>query len=434
MLNGLHEIIENFYDRIDSTPAILIGVAIMLFTSFLLTRITKLAKLPNVTAYIFTGVLIGPHVLGLVKPSVIEGMDFLTDIALAFIAFGVGRFFRLETLKRGGKAVFIITLFESVLAAVLVFLGMFFIFRLPLDFALLLAAIASATAPASTMMTIRQTKSRGHFVETILQVVSLDDAFSLLLFSVSIAIITATHTHGNINFWLIAQPILMNLLVVVVGFFTGYLLHLFITTKRSTDNKLIIAIATIMLFTGAAATLGISPLLGGMAMGMAYINFSKDEGLFKQLDYFSPPILSLFYVISGMRLDLGILMGLVGAGIAYFIIRIIGKYAGATLGSIVAKSTPENIKYLGLALIPQAGVSIGLAALGSRTLAQYGLNEYADLLTTIIIASGILYEVFGPPSAKLSLYLSKSYTVEKKPPKRRRKLKNSEIIEQTENS
>ncbi|MFA5692665.1 MAG: cation:proton antiporter [Acholeplasmataceae bacterium] len=428
MLKPLHDLIEKLYSEMNPTSAVLIGIAIMLFASFLMTRLTKLAKLPNVTAYIFTGVIIGPYVLNLIKPDLIDGMDFLTDIALAFIAFGVGRFLRLEALKRGGKKILIITLFESMLASVLVFLGMYFIFGLNLEFSLLLAAIASATAPASTMMTIRQTRAKGHFVETILQVVSLDDAISLILFSVSIAIMTASHSEGAINFWHIAMPILLNLAVVVAGFISGYILHLLITTKRTTDNKLIIAIATIMLFTGVAATLGISPLLGGMAMGMAYINFSNDEGLFKQLDYFSPPILSLFYVLSGMRLDLTILLGLVGAGVAYFLIRIIGKYAGASLGSYLAKSTPENIKYLGLALIPQAGVSIGLAALGSRTLIEYGLVNEAALLTTIIIASGILYEIFGPVSAKLSLYLSGSYEVEKKPPKRpKKKLRNKSI-------
>lgn len=401
--------LQKFYDSINQTSSILIGVAIMLFAGFLMTRLTKPLKLPNVTAYIFTGIIIGPHALNLIKEEVFVGLDFMTDIALAFIAFGVGKYFKLSTLKKaGGKAV-IITLFESILAMVIVFLGMYYIFDLPLDFSLLLGAIASATAPASTMMTIRQTKAKGDFVDTILQVVSLDDAVCLILFSVSIAVITATETDAGFNFWLIAKPIIINIAVVAFGLFWGYVLHLFITTKRSTDNKLIIAIALIMFFTGTSAALNVSPLLGCMAMGMSYINLSNDESLFKQINYFSPPILSLFFVFSGMRLDLHMLVNLGMAGVVYFIIRIAGKYLGATLGSIVTNSTAHNKKYLGLALVPQAGVSIGLAALGSRALLEVGASEYAGMLTTIIIASGVLYELIGPASAKLSLYLTKSY-------------------------
>ena len=398
-----------FYDKMNSTSAVLIGIAIMLFAGFLMTRITKLLRLPNVTAYIFTGIIIGPFALNLIKEEVFKGMDFLTDIALAFIAFGVGRFFKLDILKKGGIKSIIITLFESLLAALFVFLGMYFIFDLPLDFSLLLAAIASATAPASTMMTIRQTKAKGDFVDTILQVVSLDDAISLILFSVSIAIITASEIETGFNFWLVAKPILINLGVIAFGLFWGFLLHLFITTKRSTDNKLIIAIAMIMFFTGTAAALNVSPLLGCMAMGMSYINLSNDESLFKQINYFSPPILSLFFILSGMLFDLTLLKVLGWTGVAYFLIRIIGKYAGATLGSIVTNSTSNNKKYLGLALIPQAGVSIGLAALGSRVLMAAGHDTYASMLTTIIIASGVLYEIIGPISAKFSLYITKSY-------------------------
>ncbi len=403
------------YDKIGSTPAILISLGIMLFVGFLFTRITKPLKLPNVTAYIFAGIVIGPNVLGLVRQDVVDGMDFLTDLALAFIAFGVGRFFKLEILKLSGYKVIIITIFESVMAAIVVFLGMFFIFDFGFEFALLLAAIASATAPASTMMTIRQTRAKGPFVNTILQVISIDDAISLILFSVSIAIITAVDAPGGFNIMTVIMPILLNLAIIFGGFLWGFLLHLLISQKRSTDNKLIIAISLIVVFTGLAASLDISPLLGVMAMGMSYVNLSKDESLFKQLDYFTPPILSLFFITSGMRLKLSMLATIGIVGVAYFFLRIIGKYAGATLGSVAVNSTPENKKYLGLALIPQAGVSIGLAALGSRILINTGIPElavYADLLTTIIIASGVLYEIFGPPSAKLSLYLSKSYDPE----------------------
>lgn len=396
---------------------ILIGLSIMLFVGFLLTRITKLFKLPNVTAYIITGVLLGPIFYAIFKKTlindqIIQGMGFLTDIALAFIAFNVGRFFKFDVLKQSGVKVVIITLFESIMAAVVVFLTMYFAFKIQWELSLILAAIASATAPASTMMTIRQTKAKGDFVNTILQVVALDDAISLLLFSISIAIITAIDSPGGFSAMLIFKPILINLGILLLGGIMGYILHKLIIETRTNDNRLIIVISMLLALSGFAAIFEVSPLLGCMAMGAVYLNISKDTNLFSQIDSFSPAILTLFFVLSGMRLQLDKLVGMGLAGVVYFITRIIGKYAGASLGSVVANSTENNKKYLGLALVPQAGVSLGLAALGARILESHNMPEQAAILSTIIIASGILYEMFGPPSAKLSLYLTKSYDIE----------------------
>ncbi|WP_210994355.1 cation:proton antiporter [Haploplasma modicum] len=401
-------------------PMILIGVSIMLLMGFLLTRLTKPLKLPNVTAYIFAGIILGPvlkifYKPGFISKEMINSMGFLTDLSLAFIAFGVGRFLKLDVLKKSGNKIIIITLFESLIAALVVFLTMFLIGKatglIEWKFALLLAAIASATAPASTMMTIRQTKSKGDFVNTILQVVTLDDAVSLILFSVSMAVITADGSNKS-GFMVILLPILMTILSVVIGLILGVLLHLIVNRpNRSVDNRLILTVAFLMIFSGVAFLIEVSPLLGVMAMGMAYINVSKDESLFRQIEYFSPIFLTIFFVMSGMRLELESLATIGWIGIVYFVVRIIGKYGGATLGSVAAKSTENNKKYLGLALIPQAGVSLGLAASGSAALLAAGLPNEAIMLSTIIISSGVLYEIFGPPSAKLSLYLSKSYEI-----------------------
>lgn len=414
-----------------SVPFVLISIAIMLIISFLFTRFTKPLRLPNVTAYILAGVLLGPVMRlifqgdGLIPQQMIDGMSFITDLALAFIAFGVGRFFKFDVLKKSGAKIIIITLFESLMAALLVFVVLTVAFpQLGFDLILLLAAIASATAPASTMMTIRQTKAKGDFVNTILQVVSLDDAISLLLFSIAIAVITSRESPGGLDFMGILIPILLNLALVAVGFFLGWFLKVVTPKKRTKDNRLIITIAILAGFSGVSALFDISPLLGVMAMGMAYTNFAEDESLFRQVDQFSPPILTFFFVLSGMRLQLNMLVEIGIVGVVYFIVRIIGKYAGASLGSVVARSTENNKKYLGLALIPQAGVSLGLAALGSRILLNAAtgavdplhaleLEKMAAMLTTIIVSSGVLYEIFGPPSAKLSLYLTKSYTTEK---------------------
>ena len=367
----------------------IISVALMLFSGFLMTRLTKLARLPNVTAYILAGILIGPYVLNLVPQRIIDGTDFLSDIALAFIAFSTGEFFKLDILKRNGMKVVWITILEAVLASVFIFILTYFVLRLDLAFSIVLAALASATAPASTMMTIRQTGAKGDFVDTLLQVVALDDVVGLVLYSVAISIALASLSGASgFSFETLGKPVVLNLLVVGLGSLFGLFMKLLMPQKRSKDNKLIISVALLFAFCGVCALLDLSPLLGCMMMGTVYTNIADDDKLFKQLNYFSPPILLLFFVRSGMSFQLDALVSSSGnldgvpllvIGVSYFLVRILGKYAG---------------------------VAIGLAALGARTL---GGTMGSDL-QTIILASSVLYELIGPGCAKLALYLSKSYS------------------------
>lgn len=289
------------------------------------------------------------------------------------------------------------------------------ILRLNLAFSIVLAALASATAPASTMMTIRQTQAKGDFVDTLLQVVAYDDIVALLAYSIAISVAVSSSTGAALGIWDIILPILKNLGVLALGGVFGLLMKLLIQKKRSTDNRLIIAIALLFAFCGICAAMDVSPLLGCMSMGTVYINITDDDKLFKQLNYFSPPILLLFFVRSGLSFDLNALIkpsGAIGGvpllliGVLYFIVRILGKYAGAFFGCLSVKKPKETRNYFGLALIPQAGVAIGLAAIGARTLG----GESGNALQTVILASSVLYELIGPACAKLSLYLSKSYS------------------------
>lgn len=404
------------YDKLQSNAAvIIISLAIMLLCGFLMTRVTKKLKLPNVTAYIVTGIIIGPFCLDLLPQTFIAGTGFLADIALAFIAFSTGEFFKFSKLKNNAGKVIVITLAEAMLASVVVFILAYWILNLNLAFSIVLAALASATAPASTMMTIRQTGAKGDFVDTLLQVVAYDDIVALLAYSIAISIAIASTTGAVVGFGSIVLPILKNLGVLALGGVWGLFMKLLIQKKRSTDNRLIISLALILSFCGICSAMDISPLLGCMAMGTVYINTSGDEKLFMQLNYFSPPILLLFFVRSGASFDLNALIkpsGAIGGvpllliGVLYFFVRIIGKYAGAFLGCLVTKKPKETRNYFGLALIPQAGVAIGLAAIGARALG----GEMGVALETIILASSVLYELVGPGCAKLSLYLSKSYS------------------------
>ncbi|MBQ7538084.1 MAG: cation:proton antiporter [Treponema sp.] len=397
-----------------SVSAAIISISIILLSGFLMTRVTKRLRLPNVTAYIVAGILIGPFCLNLVPKPIIDGTEFLPDIALAFIAFSTGQFFRFDVLKKNGRKVVVITLFEALLASLLVFILTFFVLRLNLAFSIVLAALAATTAPASTMMTIRQTGAKGDFVETLLQVVALDDIVGLLAYSVAISIALHSATGEAFSIARVFNPILTNALVLFLGAVFGVGLSLLVK-PRSSDNRLIISVALLFAFCGICTIFEISPLLGCMSMGTVYINMTDDDKLFKQLNYFSPPFLLMFFVRSGMSFDLPSLVNASGSigsspliliGVLYFVIRILGKYAGAFLGCLMAKKPKETRNYLGLALIPQAGVAIGLAALGARTLG----GETGNALETIILASSVLYELIGPASAKLSLYLSKSYS------------------------
>ena len=399
-----------------SVSAVIISISIILMSGFLMTRVTKRLKLPNVTAYIVAGIIIGPFCLNLVPQPIIDGTEFLPDIALAFIAFSTGQFFRVDVLKKNGAKVVIITLFEALAASLLVFILTFFVLHLNLAFSIVLSALASATAPASTMMTIRQTGAKGDFVETLLQVVALDDIVGLLAYSVAISIAVHSATGEAFSLSRVFVPILTNALVLFLGAVFGVALSLLVKPKtRSSDNRLIISVALLFAFCGICTIFEVSPLLGCMSMGTMYINLTDDDKLFKQLSYFSPPFLLMFFVRSGMSFDLPALVNTTGSigsspllliGVLYFIIRIVGKYLGAFLGCLIAKKPKETRNYLGLALIPQAGVAIGLAALGARTLG----GETGNALETIILASSVLYELIGPASAKLSLYLSKSYS------------------------
>ena len=408
-----------FVDKLSNTSTItqvIVSVSLIMSVGFLMTRLTKLAKLPNVTGYILAGILIGPYCLNLIPQNIISGMGFISDIALAFIAFSVGEFFKFDSLKKSGLKIIVLTIFEALMASIVVFIVMYFVLGLSLPFSIVLAALASATAPASTIMTIRQTKAKGDFVDTLLQVVALDDVVSLIAYSVAISVALASVSGaGGFSFNVVVLPILKNLLMLVIGAAMGYLLKLLMQVKHGSDNRLIIVISVLLLFCGISSLFDVSPLLGCMIIGTVYINLTKDEKLFLQVNYFSPPILLMFFVVSGLSFNLSALFSgesIIGSiplfviGVVYFFVRIVGKYGGAYLGSLIVKKDKKVRNYLGLALIPQAGVAIGLAALGARTLG----GDVGSALQTIILASSVLYELVGPVCAKLSLYLSKSYS------------------------
>ena len=407
MLNKLYEQLGY-----SSVAVIIISISLILFLGFFATRITKLLKLPNVTAYVATGVIIGPFCLNLIPQTVIGGMGFISDIALAFISFGIGEFFKVGIVKKNIKSVTVITLMGIAVTTVLIFSLCYFVFGLNLAVSIILASISFVVSPVSTAMTIRQKDAKGDFVDNLLSVIACNDILGLIFFSIAISLATGL-TLGSVTVKNVLTPILLNLVMMVLGVISGFILKL-LMTKRSNDNRLIVSIALLVLLCGVGSAIGVSPLLGCMITGMVYINVSGDEKLFKQIRYFSPPILLIYFVRSGLNFDIGALfvdnssvtaLPLIVLCIFFIIVQTLGKYGGSYIGCKLMKKPKEFKNYFGLALIPQAGIAIGLADLASR----YLVGSDGNTVKTIIISVGLICEIFGPLLADFALNKSGSY-------------------------
>ena len=402
---------------------IVLSLGIILILGFFMTRLTKLLKLPSVIAYLVVGILIGPCVINLIPGEFITRSSFISDVALAFVAFTAGEFFKFDIIKKSiGKAI-AITIIESIVTFALIFVLCFFAFRLDAPFSLVLAALASATAPTSTIMTIKQTQSRGHYVTTLLENLAIDGVIALILYTISISIFVTVADGGTLGFVDIAWPLLKMIICLTIGVIFGFALKFLISSKRTVGNRLIIVVAVILLFCGVCSLFGQSPLLGGIAIGTIYTNMCKtkdEEKVFAQVNYFMPPIMLVFFVRSGMSLDFHVFtqsssitaVPFIVIVLAFLVVRFIGKYGGAFLGSVVTAQPKETRNFLGFGLIPQASVAIALATMAAMTLEAYGHSEYATALLAIVLASSIIFELIGPVLAKLGLYLSHSYSAD----------------------
>lgn len=389
---------------------LVLSLAIMLGAGFLMTRITRLFHLPHVSGYMIAGIIIGPYMLHLIPDHMIKDMDFVTDIALAFIAFQAGHYFRLSSLKKQGTQVIIITLLESLMAMFCIVVTMVWLFHLPLNAALLLGAIGCATAPASTIMTIRQYHAKGPFVNMVLQVTALDDAVALCAFTICSAFLKSNHSGFAVMD--IIEPLVGNLLMAVMGACLGVVLFWFLKKQHCLDHRLALTITLLLMQCGICMGLSYSPLLPCMIMGASYINLSDNSDIFHSLNSFTPPINVLFFVLSGLRMDVTALTVIGWVGIGYFFVRIIGKMIGASIGAVVTHAESSIQSYLGMALIPQAGVSIGLAALAKRMLDPVN----GSLISTIILSSALLYEMIGPACARFALREAHAFHVDEEEP------------------
>lgn len=383
----------------------LLALAIAILAGLAMSRLIKLIHMPNVTAFLLGGLLIGPSVLGIINQETADSLAIITEVALGFIAYSIGSEFKLSYLKRIGSKPLVITACEGlgavlVVDAVLVALSLLGIPGFDMPMCIVLGAIAAATAPAATLMVIRQYKARGPVCEMLLPVVAMDDALGLMAYAVSVSIAQAMVSGAAMT---VTSMVLMPLLEIVgslgLGLALGFVLSLCAPFFASRGNKLALTIAFILLALALCSLWGLSNLLCIMMVGAVMTNLCKSSKVIvEQTDRFTPPIFLLFFVISGAELNLSVLPTVGLIGLCYVCFRVVGKYFGAALGSRIVHAHENVRKYLGFTLIPQAGVAIGLATMTLTKLPAYGRQIQA-----VILAGTLIYELIGPVITKLCL-------------------------------
>ena len=399
----------------------LLCLSIALFAGLMLSRLAKLVQLPAVTAYLVAGVVLGPFCIGAIgvegvgftSMENIESLSIISEVALGFIAFSIGNEFRLSQLKSIGKQATVIGILQAVITTLLVdvaLISLHFIIpdKFSLSAAIILGAIASATAPAATLMVVRQYKAKGPVTDTLLPVVALDDAVGLVLFAISFGVAGAIESGKVSVVSIIVEPIIEVLLSIGLGATMGYLFTFFERFFHSRSKRLAMSVAFVFLtvalsmlkFEIGGVHVAFSSLLTCMMLGTIFCNICDfSEELMDRLDRWTAPMFILFFVLSGAELDLSVITQgtIVLIGLVYIVFRCLGKYYGARLSSNMVKA-PQNVKkYLGITLFPQAGVALGMAMKAS-TFGAVGI-----LVSNITLFSVLIYELVGPFLTKIAL-------------------------------
>jgi NhaP-type Na+/H+ or K+/H+ antiporter len=381
----------------------ILSLAFIFVSGFFLSRLIKKLKIPTVTAYLALGILISPYFLKLISPKFLQVSEVFSNIVLGMIAFSLGESLSLKGLRRVGKAVTSISIFAALGTWVLITFSFWFIFKHPLYIALVLGAIASATDPASTVIVTQEYKSKGRFTDTLLGIVAIDDAWALIIFALSISFaksfVENTHTLKEIF------NALRNSLIEIGGsFFLGWFIALvfnrFTFLITSVRDRLIYTIGFLLLTIGLSISFNLSVLLACMFMGTILANTNRLSGVFfESLRGIDAPLYLIFFVLVGatLKIDSVLKGGLLVLGFILF--RTLGKFLGAFIGSIIVKTSSSIKKYMGLALLPQAGVALACALVAKHTLK----NEWGDAILTITIAATVIFELIGPSITKFSL-------------------------------
>ena len=399
----------------------LLSLSVAVLAGLLMTRVAKPLKLPSVTAYLVAGVLIGPYCLGLLG---VQGLGFptmddvsrlslISDVALGFIAFSIGSEFRLADLKKTGRQAFVIGVLQALAATFLVDIALVAIVfltngKLSVAQAITLGAIATATAPAATLMVVRQYKAKGPLVDLLLPIVALDDAVGLVVFAVSFGVAKALNTNAFDLISIVVDPLLEIVCSLLLGAIGGWVLTKLETLFNSNTNRLNMTIALVFLVSALSmteisvgpVTIGFSSLLTCMMLGTIFCNLCPlSEEIMAKADRWTSPLFAAFFVISGAQLDLGVFQDgtIVLIGVVYIVTRSLGKYLGAHYSAKLMKCEPQICKYLGITLLPQAGVALGMCVTARE------LGAEGDLIRNITLFAILIYELVGPLLTKMAL-------------------------------
>lgn len=378
---------------------VLLDFAVLLIASLLGARLAQLLHLPAVTGYLLAGLVLGPSVLGVFSPDESSLLAPINDLALGTIAFSIGSEFQWKKLAKLGASVTWITLAQGLGTFLMVDLVLTFVLHQPQQIALLLGAIATATAPAATLLVIREYKARGPLTDMLLAVVALDDALGIIVFGIISAACKAML--GGASGWqsMLLAPLWEIACSLAIGAILGYLLGIFSRRLRSADQLTCLTIGSVLLVAGIAPHFELSLLLTAMMMGTVVVNLlTEHQRVFRSISGLEAPLYAIFFTLAGAGLDFRVLLSTGAIGVGYILARALGKVLGAAAGATLTHASPAIRRYLGIALLPQAGVAIGLTMLAAREFPELG-----NLLTTLVLAGVFVYELIGPPCAKLAV-------------------------------
>jgi len=385
----------------------------LLIIGFIFGRLINMVRLPRVTGYIIAGIIFGPSLLNIFSKNDLSQFDFIPQLALGIIALIIGAGLSFGLVKRLGFRFILITISQAVGAFLLVFVFLY-LFKMPLGAALPLAAIATATAPAATVAIIREYHTHGPLTETTLAVVALDDAIAIILFGLVLSFdLTQLSTFGETAFQSLAASFMEILVSLVIGVILGLVTHFFIKITKEVTDSLIIILAIVLLGIGLASISHTSALLTNMFLGLTLVNISpRNSDVVANLEKLTPPIYCFFFVLAGAHLNLKVFTTvgptMIIWGIIFILARIIGKSVGAYAGGALSGASETIKKYLGLTLIPQAGVAIGLTLLITEDSSYF---EFQSVILNITLIAVAFNEIFGPVCTKFALFKAKEITV-----------------------
>ncbi|MFH1062813.1 MAG: cation:proton antiporter [Candidatus Omnitrophota bacterium] len=379
---------------------VILAIGIILVCGLLSGKFAEKIKTPAITAYLLLGIVLGPFMLGIISESIVKVSGTISNVALSLIAFSIGQNFSGKIFRQVGKQVMWISILEAVGAWLITLVGLLF-FKVPLYMALIFGAIAAASAPAAIIMVVREYKARGKFVDILMGVVALDDAWGLIIFSLSLSVSKAIYLHlaSSLGRVLMGAVIEIGGSFVVGGVLGVILSRIGLYLKNQTD-LLIWTLGIIFVATGIALHFHFSVLLTSMFLAAVVVNFNNESfKFFDILNNIDWPIYLIFFVLAGASLEIDLLGKIGTIGIVYMIFRIIGKFIGTYLGARISKADDDVKKYLSLGLLPQAGVALGMALIAKEQFPQAG-----NIIFTTVAATTVIYEIIGPFFVKLALH------------------------------